>query len=328
MAMTITQEIIKECKNYLNEVALNNLNSARRQNKKSKNIKGLRKKTAGAKKMYAPATPYHCCDSLVTLLKFQIILFLKIDFNGQQFSEWCEGINLVDTITFRNSMRTATAKEVLRVLEDGELFFKPLDIKEWFFKSGFIKRSNNLIIYHHQKFPSLECDFRDEDVKKMKENYVTKVYEKYTDKEIINFLYGVDRKKEIVSSQDFEDYFKSLYILNEAIKINIEDCEDQGYRKKAKYLTTMIDTLIKKMREFAYFSSDIFLKRAKEKVFKEFTKELGDKKWMLEKSCKLEGVPFSDETISIWQPYLDYLNGLTDQELQHEKKWLQKVKIK
>jgi hypothetical protein len=323
-------EILQDAKTYINERALASIRASRKQG--GKKVKGQRKKVKEYKKLndLPPATPIHAFEALLGALKMQVIQYLRLDCSVEEAKEMIYGLDNGLGFGLVREIRLEVCKDIVGVLDKDWWVAKSLDVHKWFFKSGFLKRSNNLFKEFHGS-DGVQYAHVD-DIRNLREEYMKKAVVLLTSKEEIDRIFF--NNDDIGTTSDDNNFYVAICKTQKALELTLEDMDaDKNFLRKAKYLNSQISTLCKLMKVHIEESSDV-IKRMEEitievkesyKVKMEqegLKKELGPYYRLVLASCRMEGIKLSDSTRGVWGSYFESLKGMKRRELAEERKWL------
>ena len=314
-----SQETLKYCKEYLNERVL--LANKITRSKSHKKIKGARKKLKGGGVVISPPSSYDVVDSLLAMIKLQIILYLRLDFDTKEFLDWVQGVHPEEYKKFLGTIREETCRDVIGIIEKNRLFYRSIEVKDWFFHSGFLKRTNHLLEYRFEKFPNTNP--YDEAVMDLKQKFIVQATTEIKTLGMENFMYGEKNTTDLLVDEELHDFYKSVIIVNRAIKLAVATCGDKEYKKRGKYVSTMIHKLEFIIKEYIFYM-DRFTKKVLKKTAEEFLeKQIGKKyAWMIKKSCALENIPYEWACRNEWESYLKYLKELSPKKFKQEENYI------
>jgi hypothetical protein len=322
------KELVKNSKIFLNEYTLARAKHSRTNS--AKKVKSRRKKTRELEKnlKFSKATPTHAFEALLGSIKMQFILYLRLDVTIKEVNEWVYGIEKTLARSFMSDVRAEVCRDIIGVYEKDWCLFKPLALSNWFFKSGFLKRSNNL-------FKELYGDIIQyayaEEIRQLRDDYIFRAGEMMKsgeDLEKILFNETIN-----VPTDDY-DFFISINQSKKTMDLILEDMQgDKQFLKKAKYIRSQLGTACQLMRDYLEQNSDELERmsnmhteikeRMRIKADREKLKEeLGPYFNIIDKSCKMAGFELSEATRGEWESYYKSLKQMKKKDLAEERKWL------
>jgi hypothetical protein len=323
MELSQTEKLIlADAKFYINEKHIARLRS--QHGKKEKQVKGIRKKAKKFEKTHnlKKATPLHALEAILGSVKMQVLLYLRQDCSVAQVKEWIYGIDTGMAHMFVSDIRLDICRDMVDILEKGYCYFKPQEVHDWFFKSGFLKRSNNLFKELYNK----ESQFAyTQDILTLREHYMRRAGNELTRGENVNDL--LFQNKDVNVIQDDHSFYIGINQSKRAIDLVIQDMEaDSSLMRKARYIRSQINSLLKIMKDYMEASSDHVERMTSitKEIYesKALKQELGPFYRLILASCRLEGIKLSESTREVWGGYYNELRKMPQNVLKKEIKWL------
>ena len=327
--LTAEKEILKNAQRFLNEVAISQAKQQRVNT--GRKIKGRRKKVKEfeSKEDIKQANELHAYEAVIGSVKMAVISYLRLECGAADIKKWIFGIEESYTRKFMNEIRVAICLDAVSVIKKDGVFQKPLAVHDWFFKSGFLKRST--IIFEEL--------YRDG-------------IEKYYSEDVLNLrdYYLLMAKPEALNCKKFKDFSENSGLIDEddlkfknvifeykygldLILKKLPDLADKNFIKKAKYLRTQVGTLcdimadyildiskeLENSHKFVAYSKKIIAEREQ---IQKYQNSFGAFKEPLSLSCKMEGISFTKENEKCFNGYLRVLEAMEEKELRKEIFWL------
>lgn len=316
--------IYSQAATYLNEITFIK-NTAGRRKPAAKKVKGTRKKLKKEKIAFniQEATPMHAFEALLGEVKMKTIAYLMLECKPSEVREWIYGMPLEGAKHFLKEMREPMYGEIVSIIKGDYVFRASLDVYNWLFKSGFMKRSNNIFKKYYSD--GVKFSYSDEIIA-LKHKYRKRAHDSLKDLTFEDFgILGT-----VNALEGEKTFLLEIVTDSRALKLALDDIEcDPETLKQAKYLATKVKTLEKIMIDFINETSEDVIKsvdsvnyaievNAYRKQFEPFTEHL-------KLSCKLEGIEFAKSREKDFTGYYETLKGYSKKQLRSELLWLRGV---
>lgn len=304
----VEKDIYSQAATYLNEITfLKNTGGKRRQG--AKKAKGSRKKLRKEKKVFniQEANAMHAFEALLGEVKMKTIAYLMLECKPSEVREWIYGMPLSGAEHFIAEMREPMCMEVISIIKGDYVFRASLEVYNWLFKSGFMKRSNNIFKEYYKEGVKFSYS---EDIIALKHKYRKRAHDSMSDSSYQDL--GIHTKASALEGE--KNFMLEVAVDHKALQLALQDIEcDPDTLKRAKYLTTKVKTLGKIMVDFINETSEEVAKSVESINYaievNNYRKQFEPFREILSLSCKFAGIEFHQVNENQFKGYYESLKG-------------------